>query len=86
MGGALPSAKPVSFTKETPSASILKTTPEDVPVSKAAGGIMREDLDAWIDFSWLAISPLEGEMSDRTERGAPVANRADAGEACLPNG
>ena len=27
------------------------------------------------------ISPLEGEMSDRTERGAPVVCNAGAGEA-----
>ena len=57
MGGALPSAKPVSFTKETPSAFILKTTPEDVPVSKAARGILRELGGAWIRIRDLPSSP-----------------------------
>ena len=35
---------------EAPSASILKTTPEDVPVSKAAREIVLCDEQAWISF------------------------------------
>ena len=55
MGGALPSIEPVGSTEETPSASISKTTPEDVPVSKAARPIMGDVGGALIKFAMLLV-------------------------------
>jgi hypothetical protein len=69
----------VNFKEETPSASISKTTPEDVPVLKAARTRIWEVWDVWIKFGIYLFST-------RFSNGEKVANRQIAQTIKPPKG